>query len=70
MVFQDDVPFADHAGITKTPVGFEKMISIGSRNSVTYVPAIAQRAVTSTIWVPGAKPAAPVGPASTRRTRM
>ena len=50
------MPFADQAGITGTPVGFEKMISIGSRNSVTYVPAIAQRAVTSTIWVPGAKP--------------
>ena len=25
-------------------------------NSFTYVPAIAQRAVTSIIWVPGAKP--------------
>ena len=72
MVFQDDVPFEDQAGIAGTPLGFEKMISIGARNSVTYVPAIAQRAVTSTTWVPGANPgpAEVVEPASTRRIRM
>ena len=63
------VPICDHAGIAGTPAGFAMMISIGASNWVTKVPASAQRAVTSTIWLPGTKPG-PAGPASTRRTRM
>ena len=47
------VPSCDDAGRAGSPAGFGIMISIGAAKLVTGVPASAQRAVTSTICVPG-----------------
>ena len=67
-----DVPSPTSAGDAGRAGGVGKKHLERSLKSCTYVPAIAQRAVTSMIWLPGAKPGASAAgaPGSTRSTRM
>jgi hypothetical protein len=66
---RQDEPSSETAGITYPAPVFGSRTSSGAANSVTGVPASAQRAVTSTRSVPGATATPPAGAGSTRTTR-